>query len=102
MIQTRLLTSNDEDVNKDLSALSSAHSEAVEDVKKRGALIADRIRAWEEFRRKEDKLFAWLRQMEREKLSLNLKHVQVRRIADVLQRIEVSLFCVFIFVNCPL
>lgn len=91
MIQTRLLAQDTpQELAGDLTRLAQEHAQVVSRIGERSDSIAAGIKSLEDFRRKQDKLLAWLRKMEREKLGLNLKHVQVRRIPQVLERIEVS------------
>ena len=74
-----------------LSDLSSLHETVLQKIAERNNGIGDRLRRWEEYRQAQDSLFAWLKQMEKEKLKLNLKHVQVDRISDILKQIEVMI-----------
>ena len=73
-----------------LSTLAQLHEDVIAKITERNNNIGDRLRSWEEYRRSQDRLFAWLKEMEREKLGLNLKHVKVKEVEGVLKRIEVS------------
>ena len=73
-----------------LSTLAKLHEDVIGKITERNNNIGDRLRSWEEYRRCQDRLFAWLKEMEREKLGLNLKHVKVKEVESVLKKIQVK------------
>ena len=68
--------------------LAERSKEALDLLEERSRELKARQVAWDLHTVKAENLAAWLREMEREKAKLNLKHVALRRVDKVLKRIE--------------
>ncbi|XP_071747048.1 uncharacterized protein [Lepeophtheirus salmonis] len=68
--------------------LSLLHENVIKSLDNRAEFISERLKSWEEYKAENDELFLWLKQMEREKARLHLKHVPIHSIDDILQKIE--------------
>ena len=72
----------------DTSQLAERSRGALDLLEERSRVLRTRQVAWEQHTVRMESLSIWLREMEREKAKLNLKHVALRRVRKVLQRIE--------------
>ena len=72
----------------EVARLKEQSSEALDLLESWGKQLRARQAAWDQHAIKAEHLAAWLREMEREKAKLNLKHVALRRVGKVLKRIE--------------
>ncbi len=73
-----------------LESLSQLHESVAAKILERTNQVSDRLSAWEDYRGRQDSAFAWLAEMERAKMRLDLRHLDADRIAHVLERIRVS------------
>lgn len=78
-------------VVQQLKDLSKVHDDVIGKISERNAAVDERLRGWDEYRRRQDDLFLWMRAMEREKLALNLKHVRLDKIPATLEKIQVHI-----------
>jgi hypothetical protein len=78
-------------VTEQLQNLSSLHDSVLSKISDRTSSIDDRLRGWDEYRVRQDDLFIWMRDVERQKQGLNLRHVRVDGIQEVLNEIQVTI-----------
>ena len=71
-----------------LQRLSKRSKEVLDQLDERDSLLRSRQAMWDNFSLDQDKFHAWLREMEREKQLLNLKHVALTRLQIVLGKIQ--------------
>ena len=93
LIKTKVdeVLEEDKDTVTDIQDLSKSHEEVLKKIAERITNIEERMKAWEIHRRKQDSISHWLRETEKEKLKLNLKHLNVKQLPEVLKKIDVSL-----------
>ena len=72
----------------EVAQLTEQSSEALDLLESWSKQLRSRQAAWDQHAIKAEHLAAWLREMEKEKAKLNLKHVALRRVGKVLKRIE--------------
>ena len=71
-----------------VSRLARRNQEVLGKLEERNVLLRDRQTRWDKFSVESDKLQAWVREMEREKQLLNLKHLALKRVPIVLTKIQ--------------
>ena len=71
-----------------VKGLSRRSHEVLDQIDERNSLLRSRQAMWDNFSLDQDKLHSWLREMEREKQLLNLKHVALVRVPVVLTKIK--------------
>ena len=74
--------------SKSVTRLVRRNQEVLQRMEERNDLLRERQAMWDRFSVESDKLQAWLREMEREKQLLNLKHVALKRVPTVLNKIQ--------------
>ena len=68
--------------------LTTRNQELLDQIDNRNQVLTNRQLLWEGFTLDQDKLASWLREMEKEKQSLNLKHVALLRLPKLLAKIK--------------
>ena len=68
--------------------LKERNQDVLDRLGEREILLRSRLALWDNYIADQERLMSWLRDMEREKQMLNLKHVAVKRIPRVLKKIE--------------
>ena len=68
--------------------LTTRNQELLDQIDNRNQVLTNRQMLWEGFTLDQDKLASWLREMEKEKQSLNLKHVALLRLPKLLSKIK--------------
>merc|ERR1711915_528214 len=68
--------------------LTERNQDVLDRLGEREILLRSRLALWDNYMGDQERLMTWLRDMEREKQMLNLKHVAVKRIPRVLKKIE--------------
>ena len=71
-----------------VSRLARRNQEVLQKLDERNNLLRERQAMWDRFSVESDKLQAWIREMEREKQLLNLKHLALKRVPVVLTKIH--------------
>ena len=72
-----------------LARLATRHEDVLAKLAHRDQVLATRQAEWDNYTEDQASLAAWLREMEREKQRLNLKHVAVKRINKVRHKITI-------------
>lgn len=85
---SRLIESN---VMEQFNSLTNFHNETLSKIIDRHNEVSDRLRAWNTYREDQNKLLAWLKEMEEERERLQLRYVHLRRLPKVLMRIQTLL-----------
>ena len=75
-------------VHGQVQRLTQRNQEVLDQLEQRAALLRSRHALWDNYNIDQERLLSWLRDMEREKQMLNLKHVAIKRIPKVLKKIE--------------
>jgi len=68
--------------------LTERNQEVLDQLEQRAVLLRSRHALWDNYNSDQERLLSWLRDMEREKQMLNLKHVAIKRIPKVLKKID--------------
>ena len=68
--------------------LTTRNQLLLDQIDNRNQVLTNRQLMWEGFTLDQDKLASWLREMEKEKQSLNLKHVALLRLPKLLSKIK--------------
>ena len=68
--------------------LTTRNQELLDQIDNRNQVLTNRQLLWEGFTLDQDKVASWLREMEKEKQSLNLKHVALLRLPKLLAKIK--------------
>ncbi|XP_047344558.1 muscle-specific protein 300 kDa-like isoform X1 [Vespa velutina] len=94
--QNHLLTvhgkeGKDLNVTEQFNALTNLHNETLAKIMERHTAVHDRLLAWDNYRRDQNDLFAWLKDIERERSRLQLRFIHVHRLDKILQRIQALL-----------
>merc|ERR1712106_114183 len=75
-------------VHGQVQRLTERNQEVLDQLEQRAVLLRSRHALWDNYNIDQERLLSWLRDMEREKQMLNLKHVAIKRIPKVLKKIE--------------
>eukprot|EP00092_Neocalanus_flemingeri_P025196 GFUD01027327.1.p1 GENE.GFUD01027327.1~~GFUD01027327.1.p1 ORF type:complete len:2646 (+),score=708.19 GFUD01027327.1:241-8178(+) len=75
-------------VHGQVQRLTRRNQEVLDQLEQRASLLRSRHALWDNYNIDQERLSSWLRDMEREKQMLNLKHVAIKRISKVLKKIE--------------
>lgn len=94
--QNHLLTvhgkeGKDLNVTEQFNALTNLHNETLAKIMERHTAVHDRLLAWDNYRRDQNDLFTWLKDVERERSRLQLRFIHVHRLDKILQRIQALL-----------
>ncbi|XP_043492345.1 nuclear anchorage protein 1-like isoform X2 [Polistes fuscatus] len=96
--QNHLLTIHGKEDNKDnlnvteqFNVLTNLHNETLAKIIERHTAVHDRLLAWDNYRRDQNDLFAWLKDIERERSRLQLRFIHLHRLDKILQRIQTLL-----------
>ncbi|XP_059095107.1 muscle-specific protein 300 kDa-like isoform X1 [Tigriopus californicus] len=71
-----------------LDNLSRSHEEVMKRITDRNVDISERLEKWNKYRYTQESLFEWLERLEKRKITLNLKHVQVEAVPALLEHIQ--------------
>lgn len=87
-----LMNENKEMKNRDLAdkfdSLTNFHNETLARIVERHDEVCNRIAAWDDYREIHTELLRWLKEMEREKEKLQLRYVHIKRIQNILSKIQ--------------
>lgn len=87
-----LMNENRETKNRDLAdkfdTLTNLHNETLARIVERHDEVCSRIAAWDEYREIYTELLRWLKDIEREKETLQLRYVHIKRIHKILAKIQ--------------
>lgn len=75
-------------VLEQFNSLTNIHNETLSNIMKRHTMIRDRLNAWDKYTADQNKLLNWLKDMEKERERLQLRFVHIRRIPNVINRIN--------------
>ncbi|CAH0714653.1 unnamed protein product, partial [Brenthis ino] len=87
-----LMNENRESKNRDLAdkfdTLTNLHNETLARIVERHDEVCTRIAAWDEYKDIYTELLRWLKEIEREKETLQLRYVHIKRIHKILAKIQ--------------
>ena len=81
--------SGDHEMAERLEMLSQRHRDVIERIRIDDDVIRRRIELWNHFKADQQRLKDWIREMESEKMILNLKHLQLDSITETINVIQV-------------
>lgn len=81
----------DQSVVEQINTLTNLHNETLARVLERHKMVRDRIMAWDKYREDQDKLLAWLKEVERERQCMPLQFVYLKQLDKTLDRIQALL-----------
>lgn len=70
------------------NSLTNLHNETLSKIMDRHTEVRNRLNAWERYRHDQNRLLAWLKDMEKERERLQLRYIHIRRVPKVLGRIQ--------------
>jgi hypothetical protein len=82
--------SGDHEMAERLEMLSQRHRDVIERIQIDDDVIRRRIELWNHFKADQQRLKDWIREMESEKMILNLKHLQLDSITETINVIQVT------------
>ena len=74
-----------------LQNVATRNNELLEKVEQKSLILRDRQAMWDTYVSDQERFLVWLREMEKEKQQLNLKHVALRRLPKLVQKIKMLL-----------
>lgn len=74
-------------VMEQFNSLTNLHNETLSRIMERHNEVQNRLDAWDKYRQDQNKLLAWLKDMEKERERLQLRYIHMRRVPKVLSRI---------------
>lgn len=75
-------------VMEQFNSLTNLHNETLSRIMERHSEVQNRLNAWDKYRQDQNKLLAWLKDMEKERERLQLRYIHMRRVPKVLSRIS--------------
>jgi len=84
----QLMLKSSAPVHRQVQRLTERNQEVLDQLEQRTSILRSRQALWDNYNIDQERLSCWLRDMEREKQLLNLKHVAIKRIPKVLKKIE--------------
>ena len=81
--------SGDHEMAERLEVLSQRHRDVIERIRIDDDVIRRRIELWNHFKADQQRLKDWIREMDSEKMILNLKHLQLDSITETINVIQV-------------
>lgn len=88
ILMVRAGEGRDLSISEQFNTLTNLHNETLSRIVERHAAVRDRLSAWDKYRIDQNKLLAWLKEIEREKGRLQLRFIHLNRIDKILKRIE--------------
>lgn len=75
-------------VLEQFNSLTNLHNETLARIMDRHNEVQTRLNAWDQYREDQNKLLAWLKDMEKERERLQLRYLHVRQVPKILSRID--------------
>ncbi|KAF5292002.1 hypothetical protein FQA39_LY14119 [Lamprigera yunnana] len=75
-------------ISEQFNSLTNLHNETLSKIADRHLEVRNRLNAWDRYRFDQNRLLAWLRDMEKERERLQLRYIHIRRVAKVLLKIQ--------------
>ncbi|XP_071454287.1 muscle-specific protein 300 kDa-like [Hetaerina americana] len=82
---------NSAQVMEQFNSLTNLHNETLARIMERHGKVKARITGWEKYRRDQDSLLRWLKEMEQEKQKLQLRYIHIRSLPNTINKIQVLL-----------
>jgi len=73
------------------NTLSNLHTETLNRIKIRHSAVKSRLALWDEHSSLQSQLLAWIKEAERDRSRLQLRYIQLRRVPQLLQKVEVGI-----------
>lgn len=88
ILMVRAGEGRDLSVSEQFNTLTNLHNETLARIMERHSAVQERLSSWDKYRTDQNKLLAWLKDIEREKGRLQLRFIHLRRVDKILKRIE--------------